>query len=258
MTFSKRFGYQIPSPGQLIREDVPEVVRGGLLAILFHSGLDPRELREIVCKVVRKRPDPGNLSLREMGNEVEFLFYGAQWYKVYDILEAALASVNYEPMRDSMIEDINNLFADESIAWRVADGEIVLHSSDASDAITGSALEALAEADRQTAYHELREAINALSRRPAPDERDAVRRALGAMEALARDITGDRKATLGEILKKHGDLLPPTLREGFSKVWGYSSDVARHVDETRAPTLKEAELVVGLVAAAVTYLSGGG
>jgi hypothetical protein len=74
------------------------------------------------------------------------------------------------------------------------------------------------------------------------------------MEAVARDITGDRKATLGEILKRHPDILPPALREAFSKVWGYSSDVARHVDETRAPTLKEAELVVGLVAAAVTYL----
>jgi hypothetical protein len=274
MSFSKRFGYRATPDGDLIREDAPEGVRAGFLDI-FEKKLGPNGLRDdVVCKVLRKRPDPGNWSeYPNVWGEVQELVHEAPWYKVYDMIEEALASLpashmypdisgmtySTPPKRAAAINELNELFQDETLAWRVtADGQIVLHSSDANDATRARALETLEAAGRQTARHELREAINALSRRPKPDERDAVRRALGAMEAVARDITGDRKATLGEILKKHPDLLPPALREGFSKVWGYSSDVARHVDETRAPTLKEAELVVGLVAAAVTYLGGSG
>ena len=100
--------------------------------------------------------------------------------------------------------------------------------------------------------------MRALSQCPNPETRDAVRWALGALEAVARDVTGDRRATLGAILKAHrttGALLPPPLAQAFENAWSYAGDVARHVDETTAPTLEEAVLAVGLVAAGVAYLA---
>jgi len=49
------------------------------------------------------------------------------------------------------------------------------------------------------------------------------------MEAVARDITGDRRATLGDILKKHGGaLLPSPLPNAFEKIWGYANNCATH------------------------------
>jgi hypothetical protein len=71
---------------------------------------------------------------------------------------------------------------------------------------------------------------------------------------VARDLTGNPKATLGEILKRHPGLLPKPLDEALSKVWGYASNEARHVVEGRDISRDEAVLLVGLSATVTTYL----
>ena len=72
---------------------------------------------------------------------------------------------------------------------------------------------------------------------------------------MARDVSGDAKATLGEILKKHSNLVPRPLDSALEKIWGYASNEARHVVEGREPEQAEAELLVGLAATVATYLS---
>ena len=72
--------------------------------------------------------------------------------------------------------------------------------------------------------------------------------------SASRGLTGD-KGTLGEVLKHHQDLLPQPLGTAISKVWGYASNVARHVEEGHEPNREEAELVVGLAAAVAIYLT---
>ena len=78
---------------------------------------------------------------------------------------------------------------------------------------------------------------------------------MGSLECVARDVTGDEKATLGEILKRNPNLLPKPLDTAVSQVWGYASTEARHVQEGREPEREEAELIVGLSAAVSTYLT---
>jgi hypothetical protein len=68
-------------------------------------------------------------------------------------------------------------------------------------------------------------------------------------------MVGDKNPTLGEILKHYPNLLPAPLNTAFSQVWGYASDRSRHVTEGHNPSNEEAELVVGLAASAVTYLT---
>ena len=77
---------------------------------------------------------------------------------------------------------------------------------------------------------------------------------MAALECVARDVAGDPKSTLGEILRKFPDLLPKPLDDSVSKAWGYASEMARHVREGRTPTRAEAELIVGLAATMSTYL----
>lgn len=264
-TFSERYGYATKGPKlvkaeDLIREAAPESVRAAFL-VATEERLQPGPLREIVCKVLRKRPDPGNWSAYpNIWNEVQDLVYGAPWHKFYDIVEAALWSdVLHVSDREAIRDELNEAFAEEDLAWHVEGLQVVLRTGDATDEIVAHAVDVLEEAKRPTSATELRKALHALSKRPEPDTIEAVRSALGAMEATARDITGERTSTLGEILKKHrndGVLLPVTLNLAFDKIWGYSSDVARHVDETKAPTLEEAVMVVGFVAAALGYLGG--
>ena len=77
---------------------------------------------------------------------------------------------------------------------------------------------------------------------------------MASLECVARDLTGDPRANLGEILKKQSDLIPKPLDEAVKKAWGYASEHARHIREGRNPSLEEAELIVGICASVTTYL----
>jgi hypothetical protein len=78
---------------------------------------------------------------------------------------------------------------------------------------------------------------------------------MGALEAVARDLSGLHKATLGEVLKRNPSLLPKPLDSALSQVCGYASNEARHVEEGCEPSREEAELLVGLAAVVATYLT---
>jgi hypothetical protein len=113
----------------------------------------------------------------------------------------------------------------------------------------------LEASERPTAAKHLHEALQDLSRRPQADLPGAAYHAMGSLECVARDLTGDPKATtLGAILKGHPGLLPKPLDTALSQVWGYASNEARHVSEGREISREEAELLFGLSAVVSTYL----
>ena len=66
---------------------------------------------------------------------------------------------------------------------------------------------------------------------------------MDCLECLARDVAGDKKATLGDILKKHPGLLPRPLDKAIEQMWGYASNFepsneARHVVEGQHPGVR--------------------
>jgi hypothetical protein len=152
-------------------------------------------------------------------------------------------------------EAINSFFEEEGIGWQLVNGQITTRGTEAFEAVVSEATKALQASERSTAANHLHEALQDLSRRPKPDLAGAVYHAMGALECLARDVTEDPKATLGEVLKRNPGLLPRPLDAALSQVWGYASNEARHVEEGREPGRDEAELVVGLCAAVSTYLT---
>lgn len=117
------------------------------------------------------------------------------------------------------------------------------------------ATETLEDAGRSTASREIHEALRALSRRPEADLTGAVYHCMATVESVARDASGDPKATLGEILKRLPHLLPKPLDQAASKLWGYASDQAHHMNETNILEREEVELVVGVAASLATYLT---
>ena len=182
------------------------------------------------------------------------------WFKVYDIIEALHASFarNDENIggdeAGAFTDEINGFFLDEGIGWQLANGKIVTRGSEAFETVVTEAASALETSERPTAARHLHEALADLSRRPQADLPGAAYHAMGSLECVARDLTGDSKATLGEILKRHPGLLPRPLDTALSQVWGYASEVARHVREGREISREEAELLVGLSATVSTYL----
>ncbi len=95
--------------------------------------------------------------------------------------------------------------------------------------------------------------------RENPDFRNSIKESISAVEGIARVVSGNDKATLGDALKaieKNGQL-HTALKEGFLKLYGYTSNEQgiRHamLDE---PNLTQADARYFLVScsAFVNYL----
>ena len=259
--FSKRHRYSTAKEIS-IREDAPENLRYFVLQTAIDLGWAPSSLRTILCPVLRVPPDGGNWS--EYPNvwvEVEGLMYRCEWYKAYDIIEAMYArflkhdSENRQQDAPQFAEAVNSFFLEEGIGWQLVSGHIVTRGTEAFEAVVTEATAALARSERPTAAKHLHEALQDLSRRPEADLPGAVYHAMGCLECVARDLTGDTKATLGEVLKRYPGLLPKPLDTALSLIWGYASNEARHVHEGRETSREEAELLVGLATALSTYLT---
>lgn len=135
------------------------------------------------------------------------------------------------------------------------DDQIVTRGTETFESNVYGAVDALEKSGRLTARDEIHEALADLSRRPQPDLTGAIHHAMGALECAARDVCGDGKATLGEVIKKYPGTIPKPLDESVAKAWGYASEMARHIREGHRPHRKEVELIVGLAATVATYLS---
>ena len=69
-------------------------------------------------------------------------------------------------------------------------------------------------------------ALKLYSDRENPDYRNSIKESISAVESIARAISGSDKATLGNALRtieKKGQL-HRVLKEGFLKLYGYTSD----------------------------------
>lgn len=75
-SFSKRNRYTGAGKEITIREDAPEGLRFAVLETPRELDWSPSALRNIVCKVLRVRPDPGNWSeYPNVWGEVQELVY---------------------------------------------------------------------------------------------------------------------------------------------------------------------------------------
>ena len=72
----------------------------------------------------------------------------------------------------------------------------------------------------------LERALELLSDRKNPDFRNSIKESISAVEAMAQIVARDPKATLGDALKTldKSKKIHPALKDGFSKLYGYTSD----------------------------------
>ena len=97
------------------------------------------------------------------------------------------------------------------------------------------------------------------SRRPDADYAGGISHALAALEAVAKDVTGQENLTLGQVIAQGrlNELLPSeNIRQSVMSAWRYANDEgARHGREGREPERTEGEFIVGLAATVATYLN---
>jgi hypothetical protein len=205
-----------------------------------------------------KRPDPNNWSeYPNIDDEVRQLLDSCDWFRIYDIAEALYQTSSETPFSydpEKFQRELNAYFIENGIGWQLKDGRIEIRGPEALQQAVETAKSTLNSFGHKTAQRELHEALIDLSRRPEPDISGAVQHSMAALECVAREVAGNPKATLGEIIKRESGLIPKPLDEAVAKAWGYASEHARHIREGRASSYEEAELVVGICASVSTYL----
>jgi len=244
-----------------VREDAPESVRVVALETASTLELDPSTMRDIVCRIVRKRPDPNNWSAGNMWREVQYLFYNAEWFRVYDIIEAFYAAFLGNNPHDlgkkgaKFQEALNAAFVEEGIGWQLVKGQIVARGDEGFQEAVKTAAAQLNKSQRPTAASHIQSAVRALSERPKANTPGAVSHATNAVECLLHDITG-QAMTLGGYLDKYPQLFHPALKKALNGVYGYASDAgARHGREGKEPSFDEAQFAVTTCAATCTLLT---
>ncbi|MGY5586221.1 AbiJ-NTD4 domain-containing protein [Vibrio cincinnatiensis] len=211
--FSKRYGYNTASEVDItVREDAPESMRHFLVQFAYDYGFKPSKLRDLVCRVLRVRPDENNWSeFPNIDVEVKDLVDNCKWYWVYDIYERIFEIMEFNSYDYDYIEvesEVNDFLIENGIGWKVSEGKFVFRGPESFEAVIKAAQSNELECGHVTASRELHEA---LSRRPNPDNTGAVQHAMASLECVAREIIGAPKANLGQIMKEYKGLIPQPL-----------------------------------------------
>ena len=254
-TFSDRFGFHEPEIDIWVREDAPTVVRDGVLMLGYSAGLGPSGMRDLLCQVLLKRPDPNNWSLSNVEFEVSGLIDDAPWFKVYNFAErlyVEIGKLDFSGDSQNRFEgQLNQLFREKGIGWEMKQGILFARGSEAFTLATGHATNVMRTSGSPTAANEIHEALRDISRRPNADVTGAIQHAMAALECVAREVDGSGD-TLGQIINRLS--IPVPLDKSLHQLWGFASQQGRHIQEGREPSFEEAELVVTVASAVSVYL----
>lgn len=146
-------------------------------------------------------------------------YFGCEWYDVYDFLEFTLGIEK----SNSMNERLNNILERELAGYRFISGSIVPVTDQQEIKSIEQAMTAGPFAGVEA---HLSSSIEHLSRKQNPDYRNSIKESISAVESLAKELTGNPKATLGQalsILEKEGKI-HPALKSSLTALYGYTSD----------------------------------
>ena len=166
---------------------------------------------------VDSRPDQAHRILAE----IRVYFFSCSWYEVYDFLEFVVS--NYEHSRPYIAERFNEILERELSGYRFISGQLA-------DIIDKQEIAMLEEALRDSRFtgisSHLERALELYADRQKPDYRNSIKESISAVESMARLVADNLKATLGDALKaiERKGALHPALRDGFLKLYGYTSD----------------------------------
>jgi len=191
--------------------------------------------------------------------EIREYFFNCEWYEVYDFIEFVANNYpnQYNEVNPKFMAFCNSVLERELSAYRFVGGKITQITSEEEISEIEEALE-ISKSLKGVNTH-LKRALDLLANRKSPDYRNSIKEAISAVEAICNLITGEKRATLGQALKRIEEKvsLHPALKNAFSNLYGYTSDAEgiRHalLDE---PNLgfEEAKFMLVSCSAFINYL----
>lgn len=168
-------------------------------------------------KPIDTRPDRAAKIL----SAIREYFFSCEWNEVYDFLEFIVSERKRTTPR--LAEFLNAFLERELSGYRFVAGHLV-------DVTNQQELTMIEEAARDSRFAgvsaHIDRALELYANRDGPDYRNSIKESISAVESMARLVSENQKATLGDALKtieKRGQL-HPALKEGFLRLYGYTSD----------------------------------
>jgi len=261
--FSARYGYKGKGT-DMIYEDAPEAVRVGLREILQEMAFGtPSYQRVIICKALRRRPDPNNWSeYPNINDEVDDLIHGLEWYEFYDmcekiarleeIKEIGYVSGSYQSI---FAYNLNQLLEEENVGYKMVDSYIEKVGSQEFREAVEAALDSLKNPRYKAPLGQFKKALGFRNQLP-PDYANAVKEAVNAIEGTLQIATEKAGEALPSILTNLQAKFPSHFKRIIKEIYGYgsASEGARHAAVGGyVPSSDEAEFIIHVSAAAIAY-----
>lgn len=190
--------------------------------------------------------------------QIRIWFFKWEWFEVYDFIEY-ISHINSPANKSEFKAVCNRVLEEELSGYRFVNDEIAPITDETELGEIGKAIEDSGKTRLSGVHIHLKSALSKLSDRKSPDYRNSIKESISAVEAISQVISGNPKATLTQALKKiESDLgLHPALKEGFIKIYGYTSDAdgIRHcmVNESRCD-FEDAKYMLVSCSAFINYL----
>lgn len=152
-------------------------------------------------------------------DEIRIWFFSCEWCDIYDFVEFTLQVF---PDNQDLRRYVSRALERESAGYRLIDGRFAPISDELEVAEIKDAL----QGPFHSVNEHLKTALALLVDRRKPDYRNSIKESISAVEAMAKIVSDQPKATLDDALKimeKKG-LLHPALKGAFSKLYGYTND----------------------------------
>ena len=165
---------------------------------------------------------------------VKETFISGPWNKVYDLIEFTIRNLsdsNEHSVKDDFICKCNEMLKKEKSAYQITSSGIVVEITSKQDI---EAIEAALQIPYKSAKKHIEKALTLFSDRENPDYENSIKESISAVESIAKEVTGNKKATLGQLTQKLN--LHPAFEDGLKKLYGFTSGAGiRHGDHSDNP-----------------------
>ena len=260
MRFSQRMGYK-PIREIIQKESLDDDLRTGLWNTFysFYGIKDHHyEMYETIWvdyykKYLEDFYDESN----DCWEKNRYLILEGEWYEVFDFLEFIVKIIDDIGLKEEFTENCNLILKRELSAYRFIDGRIIEITSE--DEI--NEVEESIDISPTTVQTHLKNAVILLSDRDNPDYRNSIKESISAVESICKLITGE-SLSLGQALKKIENKnmiqLHSSLKQGFSSIYGYTSDsdgIRHGLSEESNLDYEDAKFMLVACSAFVNYLN---
>lgn len=134
-----------------------------------------------------------------------------------------LASYYNINQRINCEQELNALFEEEFVGYRMIAHKITPITNE----VEINEIKTSLDIEFEGCKSHIKKGLSLLSDREKPDYKNSIKESISAVESICQIICKDDKATLGKALNKleeSGIKLHKSLKEAFSKLYGYTSD----------------------------------